>query len=126
MNRIEISSLERYYPSEGTLGNHHPHGADSDLVGLPDVMVQAGTHLATYFSSEAGRLRVAVPFLRDGIMLGQPCFLIATGKVLDSYVKALEKDVKAELAEARRRNLFATAPTPATQSRKPSPCGMNG
>src|SRR5487761_148582 len=55
MNRIEISSLERYYPSEGTLGNHHPHGADSDLVGLPDVMVQAGTHLATYFSSEAGR-----------------------------------------------------------------------
>jgi hypothetical protein len=94
------------------LGNHHPHGADSDLVGLPDVMVQPGAHLATYFSSEAGRLRVAGPFLRDGIALGQPCFLIATGKVLDRYIKALEKDVKAELAVARRRGLFATAPAP--------------
>jgi hypothetical protein len=75
-------------------------------------MVQGGSHLATYFSSEAGRLRIAVPFLRDGIALGQPCFLIASGKVLDRYIKALEKDVKAELADARRRGLFATAPTP--------------
>jgi len=75
-------------------------------------MVQPGSHLATYFSTEAGRLRIAVPFLREGISLGQPCFLIANGKVLDRYIKALEKDVKAELAEARRRGLFATAPTP--------------
>jgi len=94
------------------LGIHRPHGADSELVGLPDVMVQTGSHLATYFSSEAGRLRIAVPFLRDGIALGQPCFLIASGKILDRYIKALEKDVKSELAEARRRGLFATAPTP--------------
>jgi MEDS: MEthanogen/methylotroph, DcmR Sensory domain len=75
-------------------------------------MVQAGTHLATYFSSEAGRLRIAVPFLRDGIALGQPCFLIATGEVLDRYIEALEKEVKEELAEAQRRGLFATAPAP--------------
>jgi hypothetical protein len=75
-------------------------------------MVQAGAHLATYFSSEAGRLRIAVPFLRDGIALGQPCFLIATGEVLDRYIAALEKEVKKELALARRRGLFATAPAP--------------
>ncbi len=94
------------------MGNHRPQVAASDLVGLPDVMVQTGSHLATYFSSEAGRLRIAVPFLREGIALGQPCFLIASGKILDRYIKALEKDVKAELAVARRRGLFATAPTP--------------
>jgi hypothetical protein len=75
-------------------------------------MVQAGTHLATYFSSEAGRLRIAEPFLRDGIALGQPCFLIASGQVLNRYIEALEKDGKRELAEARRRDLFATAPAP--------------
>jgi DcmR-like sensory protein len=93
--------------------DHGPAGrADSDLIGLPDVMVQPGSHLATYFSTEAGRLRIAVPFLREGISLGQPCFLIASGVVLDRYIKALEKDVKAELAKARRRGLFATAPAP--------------
>ena len=96
----------------GALGNHPEQGAESNGVGLPDVMVQPGSHLATYFSTEAGRLRIAVPFLREGISLGQPCFLIASGKVLDRYIKALEKDVKAELAEARRRGLFATAPAP--------------
>jgi hypothetical protein len=105
--------LERYYQAEGkAVGNRARQGADSDLVGLPDVMVQPGSHLATYFSTEAGRLRIAVPFLREGITLGQPCFLIASGVVLDRYIKALNKDVKAELATARRRGLFATAPAP--------------
>jgi hypothetical protein len=75
-------------------------------------MVQAGSHLATYYSSEAGRNRIAAPFLREGIVLGQPCFLIASGEALESYIEALEKDVKAELAEARRRGLFEIAPTP--------------
>jgi transcriptional repressor of dcmA and dcmR len=87
-------------------------GANSGSAQLPDVMVQAGTHLATYFESEAGRLRIAAPFLRDGLRLGQPCFLIASGEVLDRYIEALEKEVKTELAEARRRGLFATAPAP--------------
>lgn len=77
----------------------------------PEVMVQA-TNLVTYFSSEVGRLRIAAPFLREGITLGQPCFLIASGSVLQRYVNALEKDVKSELAEARRSGLFATAPEP--------------
>lgn len=81
-------------------------------VGLPDVMVQAGSHLAIYFNSEEGRVRIAAPFLSEGITLGQPCFLIASGKVLDSYMEAIESDVKAELAEARLRGLFATAPYP--------------
>jgi hypothetical protein len=84
----------------------------SNFVGLPDVMVQAGSHLATYFSSEAGRVRIAAPFLRDGIALGQPCFLIASGEVLDRYIEALEADVKDELALARESGRFATAPTP--------------
>jgi hypothetical protein len=38
--------------------------------------------------------------------------LIATGEVLDRYIEALQKDVKAELTEARRSGLFATAPAP--------------
>jgi transcriptional repressor of dcmA and dcmR len=75
-------------------------------------MVQGGSHVATYFSSEAGRLRIARPFLREGIKLGQPCFLIADGSILERYIKALEKDGKEELDEARRRGLFETAPSP--------------
>jgi hypothetical protein len=87
-------------------------GANSVLIGLTDVMVQAGSHLATYYSSDAGRLRIAGPFLSEGIVLGQPCFLIASGKPLSQYIEFLEQNGKAELAEARHRGLFETAPTP--------------
>src|SRR5258708_6094277 len=69
-------------------------------------------HLATYYSTEEGRLRIAAPFLREGLSTGQPCFLIASGEVLDRYIEALEEDLTAELAEARRRGIFVTAPAP--------------
>lgn len=93
--------------------DHPAQGASTNHVGLPDeVMVQAGSHLATYFNSERGRLRIAVPFLREGIALGQPCFLMATGRVLESYVNALEKGGRGKIAEARRSGLFVTAPAP--------------
>jgi hypothetical protein len=87
-------------------------GANSVLIGLADVMVQAGSHLATYYSSEAGRLRITGPFLSEGIVLGQPCFLIASGKPLSQYIEFLEQNGKAELAEAKHRGMFQTAPTP--------------
>jgi len=87
-------------------------GGGREPVDLSGVLVQAGMHLATYFATESGRLRVAIPFLREGLTSGQPCFLIASGEVLDRYLEALEKDVKTELAEAKRRGLFVTAPAP--------------
>jgi hypothetical protein len=46
------------------VANDPPPGANSDKVGLPYVTVQPDSHLTTYFSTEAGRLRIAVPFLR--------------------------------------------------------------
>ena len=94
------------------MANQAAPRSNSDLVGLPEVMVQAGSHLATYFNSEVGRLRIAGPFLREGIALGQPCFLIAYGQILERYIKALEEDGKDELAEAKHRGLFETAPAP--------------
>jgi hypothetical protein len=94
------------------LANPSPLGANSVVAGLPDVLVQAGSHLATYYTSDAGRLRIAGPFLTEGIMLGQPTFLIASRNPLDQYIEFLEANVKARLAEARHRGLFETAPTP--------------
>src|SRR5258708_9685874 len=62
---------------ERALGIQAERGAGSHLVGLPDVMVQAGSPLATYFSPEAARVRTAVPLRREGTQLGQPCILVA-------------------------------------------------
>jgi transcriptional repressor of dcmA and dcmR len=42
--------------------------------GLP---VEISSHLAPMYDSDAGRLRLSLPFLVDGIRAAQPCFLIA-------------------------------------------------
>ena len=46
-------------------------------------------HLATFYSSDAGRMRLTVPFLAEGLRSGQHCFLAATDEVLKVYMKAL-------------------------------------
>jgi len=55
--------------------------------GLP---IPVPGHLATFYSSDAGRLRLAVPFLVEGLRSGQPCFLVATDEVLDDYMEAIK------------------------------------
>ena len=55
------------------------------------VQLRTPSHLATYYSSDAGALRLSLPFLAAGPRLGQPCFLVASGAVLKHYVDALSK-----------------------------------
>lgn len=74
-------------------------------------MVPLHAHLATFFNTDAGRLRLAVPFLAEGLGAGQPCFLVAEGEASAAYVAGLRKcdiDVDAAIREGR----LATAPGP--------------
>ena len=61
-------------------------------VNVGGVPIPIRTHLAPIYGTEAGRLRLSVPFLAEGLRAGQPCFLEATGAVLDRYVKALTEE----------------------------------
>jgi excisionase family DNA binding protein len=63
----------------------------SDIVvgGVPAPLHK---HLATFYNSDEGRLRLTLPFFRDGLRLGQPCFLAASDLVLDAYGRALRTE----------------------------------
>src|ERR1700730_12692390 len=65
----------------------HASRASIHVGGVP---VPVPGHLATFYSSDAGRLRLTVPFLVDGLRSGQPCFLAATDQVLKSYMHTLK------------------------------------
>jgi excisionase family DNA binding protein len=71
--------------------------------GLP---IPVPGHLATFYSSDAGRVRLTVPFLADGLRSDQPCFLAATDEVLNAYIKALENVVGADLDRATASGRF--------------------
>ena len=64
-----------------------PGAAAATVAG---VTVNVPLHLATFFSTDLGGLRLAVPFLADGIRLRQPSYLVASGDVLRRYADALE------------------------------------
>ena len=72
-------------------------------------------HLPAFYDSDAGRTRLTVPFLADGLRAGQPCFLIAQGEELDAYLTALDRqagvDVDAALASGQLRIVGAPGTT---------------
>jgi transcriptional repressor of dcmA and dcmR len=81
-------------------------------VNVGGVRVTIHTHLATLYDSDAGRVRITVPFLADGLRAGQPCFLVASGDVLDAYLEALRKEPGVDIEAALRAGQFVVAAGP--------------
>lgn len=81
-------------------------------VNVGGLSLPLGTHLATFYSSDAGRLRLALPLLAEGLRAGQPCFLAASGKVLDAYVGALRDMPGVDVDGALRNGLLHTTAGP--------------
>jgi excisionase family DNA binding protein len=91
LNRGEKPSV----PSQGE--------AAINVGGLP---IPVPGHLATFYSSDAGRLRLTVPFLLDGIRSDQPCFLAATDEVLKAYMEALAEQDGSDFKRAAASGQF--------------------
>jgi excisionase family DNA binding protein len=70
-------------------------------VSVGGAPISLRTHLAPIFSTDLGGLRLTVPFLADGLRSGQPCFLAATGVVLERYFRALGQEA-IDVDEAQR------------------------
>jgi excisionase family DNA binding protein len=54
--------------------------------------IEAHDHLATFYDGEAARLRLSVPFLREGLLGGDRCFLVASAALTGAYFDALSDD----------------------------------
>jgi transcriptional repressor of dcmA and dcmR len=86
--------------------------------GVPNAVFIGGTavplhsHIATFYDTDEARLRLTVPYLREGLIARQPCFLIAEGEVLDAYLHALGSQDGADVDAAIRDQRLVTAPGP--------------
>jgi excisionase family DNA binding protein len=66
------------------------------------------SHLSSYYTSDRGRLRLGVPFLRDGLAAGQPCVIVSsreTARLLEDELKAEGVAVERALETGRLREL---------------------
>jgi hypothetical protein len=59
---------------------------------IQDVIVSLGDHLAAFYTTDAGRLRIGLPFLRDGLRAGDTVLLRALPEIRDHYFAALRNE----------------------------------
>jgi excisionase family DNA binding protein len=68
---------------------------------IQSVVVSLGSHLATFYTTDSGRLRIGLPFLRDGLRAGQSVLLRAAPDVRERYFGSL-RDEGVDVAGAIR------------------------
>jgi excisionase family DNA binding protein len=63
-------------------------------------------HLATFYSTDAGRLRLTVPFLAEGLRTEQPGFLAGSPELLKLYIDALKDQERVDVDRATATGQF--------------------
>src|SRR5207253_2952812 len=84
------------------------HRQDSVAIGA--LRLPLHSHLATFYDSDASRLRLTAPFLRDGLLAGEPCFLVASGEVQAVYLRALDQEAGGSVQRAIQQGLLSILP----------------
>jgi excisionase family DNA binding protein len=64
-------------------------GAEPEAITMKGMQVPLGSHLASLYGTDAGRLGLAVQFLREGLLAGQTCMLYADADLRAEYLHAL-------------------------------------
>jgi excisionase family DNA binding protein len=75
------------------------------VISLESMAISLGSHLASFYSTDAGRLRLGLPFLRDGIQSDQTCVLFAPAEARDQYLLALQRE-SIDVVAAERSGLL--------------------
>jgi excisionase family DNA binding protein len=91
-----------------------PAAAPISSVNVGGASVPIRTHIAPIFSTDAGGLRLTAPFLADGLRAGQPCFLMASGKVLERYAKTLTEEQGIDFAAVTQSGQLVIRDAPGT------------
>jgi transcriptional repressor of dcmA and dcmR len=86
--------------------------AVQDEIFIGGAAIPLHAHIATFYNSDEGRLRLTIPFLREGLNSGQPCFLVAEGDTLAAYLGALDGSDGIDVDAAIRDRKLITAPGP--------------
>jgi hypothetical protein len=74
--------------------------AAASAINVGGVWVPTPGHLATFHSTDAGAMRLTLPFLADGLRAGDPSFLVAMDSTLQRYEDALAQQEGVNLGAA--------------------------
>lgn len=102
--RVDLMTfLEGSGPSPRPVAGSASFAANDDVL-LERLRIPRGSHLCELYESDEGRLRLSVPFVAQGVIQGERCYLVAqteiTGQIL-AGVRAVAPGVDAAIGEGR-------------------------
>lgn len=71
-------------------GEPSPRNTPAGAV-LEGIHIEPGSHLCTIYSDDKGRVKMAVPFLADGLSQGHACVLVAEDACRDAILASLRQ-----------------------------------
>jgi excisionase family DNA binding protein len=83
--------------------------AGPEVITVKGMQVALGSHLASLYGTDAGRVGLAVQFLREGLLAGQTCMLYADAGLRAQYLQALAGE-GVDVDAAIRSGLLAFPP----------------
>jgi CO dehydrogenase/acetyl-CoA synthase gamma subunit (corrinoid Fe-S protein) len=105
------ADLQRFLAPASPAALARQTGVQSEVF-IGGTLVPLHRHLATFYNSDEGRLRVPIPFLREGLLRGQRCFLAASGHAVEAYLTALNKEDGLDIDAAIRGGQFVAIDGP--------------
>jgi excisionase family DNA binding protein len=84
----------------------------ASTVAVGATFMNEHSHVATFYDSDVGRLRLSVPFLAEGLRDGAPCFLLAHGSVRKAYFEALKRSAAVDINQALAKGLLHVSQGP--------------
>lgn len=67
----------------------HGNASRSTQVDLEGIAIDHGSHLCSVYKSDLGRVKLAVPFLSEGLGKGEHCFLVAGAEAASHILETL-------------------------------------
>ena len=91
-------------------------GQERGSIRVGNLNLDVHAHLPTFFETDTGRLRLSVPFLRDGLLAGETCFLYAFDDAREAYLQALRSEERTGVDAALREGRLVLLPRLTTSS----------
>jgi hypothetical protein len=106
--RFTEVDLVRFLGAGGQVSVHRAMGMAPEF-NVGGLSVPLHGHFATFYDRDTSRLRLALPFLCEGLSAGQTCFLVAAGEVRDAHLEALRNERGSDFDAALQAKQFVVA-----------------
>lgn len=102
--REDLAAFLQKNATPSTKTHEHSSASGNAHIDPEGVCINHGSHVCSLYENDLGRVKLAVPFLSEGLSAGDLCFLVASKGAQDTILARLESarpGLRDEIAQGR-------------------------